>query len=75
MTTYVINGTDFSLPVEIEYPAEGSRKDDVYIQAKSKAKLPAMSRVTSAFLSQNPRVSIQRVDDLNEPLVAIQNTK
>ena len=75
MTTYVINGTEFSLPVEIEYLAEGGRKDEIYIQSKSKAKLPAMSSVTRAFLSQNPRVSVQRVDDLNEPLVAVHINK
>jgi hypothetical protein len=75
MTTYVINGADFALAVEIEYPTENNRKDDVYIQAKSKAKLPAMSRVSSAFLAQNPRVTVVKVDDLNEPLVAVKPSK
>lgn len=69
MTTYVINGELAQVPVEVEFPLDGMRKDHVFIQPKSKAKVPAGSRVTAAFLLQHPKVKTVRVDDLNEPSI------
>lgn len=70
MTTYVINGEDTSLPVEIRYPSENNRLDSVFIMGKSKAKLPAFSEVTPGFLLSHPRVKTQTVDGESEPLIS-----
>ena len=67
MTTYVINSGTAQATVEIEYPLDASRLDHIFIQPKSKAKVPAGAKVTDGFLMMNPKVKTVKVDDLNEP--------
>lgn len=44
--TYVVNTSETSTDVEIEFPKEGSRKDTIFVQGRSKAFIPEGSRVT-----------------------------
>lgn len=67
MTTYVINGEPDSLPVDIEFPNEGNRADTIFLQAKSRAKLPAFSRIPKGFLQQHPKVRTHLIDGIDEP--------
>ena len=70
MTTYVINRSDAMLPVEIEFPdAPLHHKEYIFIQTKSKARLPPGSRVTPPFAALFASdLMISTVDGLDEPI-------
>jgi hypothetical protein len=74
MTTYVINRSGATLPVEIEFPNDPSRaKEFVFIQTKSKAILPSGSRVTPEYAAVNGKVlTVTTVDGLGEPAISDQ---
>lgn len=71
MTTYAINRSEATLPVDIEFPEEPSRsKETVFIQPKSKAVIPPKSRVPAGFLSLNAKdLTLKTVDSLGEPTI------
>lgn len=66
MTTYVINGEESQVVVDITFPLENDRKDVIFIQPKSKAKIPAYSVVDPNFLFHNPKVRVHKMDNINE---------
>lgn len=70
MTTYVINADEGQMPVQIEYPGTSPlRVETVFIQPKSKAKIPAGSRVPPNFMQLFPSISVKTVDEVGEPVV------
>jgi hypothetical protein len=67
MTTYVINTTNFSASVKIQRPPKQDF-EFIFVQEKSKAKLPAGAVVDEGFLMQNPGIKARRLDAVGEPL-------
>ena len=73
MTTLAINRSESSLPVTIEFPEQVGRPPEfVFLQPKSKAKLPSGSRVSPEFVALHPKeLSLVIIDGLGEPVVPL----
>ena len=68
MTTYAINRGYGQAAVTVEFPGDtASTYDTVFIQPKSKAKIPPGSRVWPPYLLLNTSVEINVIDQIGEP--------
>ncbi len=70
MTTYAVNHGKGQHPVEIEFPNKaGSPKDIIFIQPKSKAKLPAGARIAPNHLKRYPQIQAMKINEVGEPVL------
>lgn len=79
MTTYAINSSGGQEAVEIVFPGEPDRKMElIFIQPKSKAKLPPGARIRDGYLFENKHVRAKTVDAIGEyvqPVAPVSSVK